>query len=98
MKPLSCLLVLVLILAQVDDALAIAAVLPSAPLPDDSDEYLPAQPAVQEQEASRDHRPAFAFGVLPRDSSRRLVNGLWSQGKVISRSVCPLYALMSLQI
>jgi len=59
MKPIGYLLILLLLSAQLDDAWAIAPVLPSAPVGDDNDEYLPAQGRPQAEESPPCQKPAF---------------------------------------
>jgi hypothetical protein len=98
MNRLAYFLLLLLILAQVDDYWAAAPVLPSVPLADD-DEYLPAQKRAQNEERSRHQKPMFV-GLKPRTAdlplARRGVSSKWNLTTPITPP--PLYVFMSLQI
>jgi hypothetical protein len=99
MKRLAYLLVLLLISAQAEDAWAVAPVLPSAPLTDDNDEYLPAQRQLQGAASSSRQAPAFN-GLKPRtadfSSARSGVPSEWNLTTPFGPP--PLYVFMSLQI
>jgi hypothetical protein len=99
MKPHACLLILLLISAQADDAWVDAPVLSSTSLADENDEYLPApRPPHVEQPSSR-QQPVFDgvkyqtadFSLVPRAVSSE-------QNLTIPFAPRPFYLLMSLQI
>jgi hypothetical protein len=93
------LLALLLISAQVDDAWTGASVLPSAPLADDNDEYLPAQRQPLQTRLSPGQWPRFAFPTTQAaDCSvvRRCVPFAWDLTTPFTPR--PLYVFMSLQI
>src|SRR5262249_51124323 len=98
MNRLTYFLVLLLILAQVDDYWAAAPVLPSVPLADD-DEYLPAQKRPQNEERSLHQKPVFV-GLKTRTAeislARRGVPSKWNLTTPFTFP--PLYVFMSLQI
>jgi hypothetical protein len=99
MKRLSYLLILTLLLAQVDDAWAVANVLPSSPLPDDSQEYLPSQQPTQREESTPRQYPLFTDSKQQTANSsfvKRCVPGKWNL--VATFAPPPLYKFMSLQI
>jgi len=99
MKRLVYFLILLLISAQVDDTWAVAPVLPSAPLTDDNDEYLPAQWRSLGERSSSSQKGLFD-GRKPQtanfSSVRRGVPTEWK----LTTSFAPhsLYVFMSLQI
>jgi hypothetical protein len=99
MKRLSYLLILLLLSAQVDDAWAVSPNLPSAPLADDNDEYLPAQRRAQGEQSSSRQKPVFA-GRKPQTADcspvRRGVPPEWSLTAPFAPP--PLYVFMSLQL
>jgi hypothetical protein len=99
MRRLTYLLVLLLMAAQVDDAWAVAPVLPSAALADDDNEYLPAQRRPQEQLSSSRQKP------VSRALAPRTADFSFAPRGVLSRRTLtppfaptPLYVFMSLQI
>ena len=98
MKRLAHFLILLLLLAQVDDAWAVAPVSPSAPITDDDDEYLPAQWRLRDEQSSG-QEPAFV-GVKPQTADfplvRRGVPLQWNLSTPFAPP--PLYLFMSLQI
>jgi hypothetical protein len=99
MKWLACLLILLLISAQIDDAWVVVPVLPPAPLPDGNDEYLPAQWSSRVEQSSSRQRPVFDavklrtadFAFVPRS-----VPSEWNLTTTFAPP--PLYVFMSLQI
>jgi hypothetical protein len=99
MKRLAYFLILLLISAQVDDAWVVAADVPSTPLVEDGDEYLPAQRPPQEElfSSSQGARfvrltvPAMNFSVV-----RRNLPPSWNLAAPFTAP--PLYAFMSMQI
>ena len=98
MKPLACFLILLLVSAPVDDALVAAPVLPSAPVADDTDEYLPAQARTRGEPSSRmqavadaPNLPAADIHFDPKGSPAG-----WTLTTPFAPS--PLYVFMSLQI
>src|SRR5262245_8891908 len=99
MKWYAYLLVLLLISAQADDALAAAPVLPSAPLADDNDNYLPAQRRPQEEQSATRQRPIF-FRMKPVTGNSSVVRrGVPSElDQTVPFTPPPLYVFMSLQI
>jgi hypothetical protein len=99
MNRLAYLLVLLLISAQVDDAWAVAPALPSAPLSDESDQYLPAQRQLQGAASAARQPPAFS-GLKPRTADFTSVrSGVPSEWNLTTPfGPLPLYVLMSLQI
>ena len=100
MKRLPCLLILLLISAQVDDSWAVAPVLPSASLPDDNEEYLPAQRRLQEQRSSPRQEPVVFDSVRLHHAALSFVpRGVPSERNLTTPfTPPPLYAFMSLQI
>ena len=91
-------LILCLFSAQVDDAWAVAPVLPSAPLSDDDDEYLPAKRQVRDEQSSG-QEPVFV-GFKPQTANfplgRRGLPLEWNLTTPFTPP--PLYVFMSLQI
>jgi hypothetical protein len=99
MKRLPYLLVLLLLSAQVDDAWAVAPVLPSAPLADDNDEYLPAQRRPQEQRPSSCQKPVFEAVKSPNANFSFVPRGAPSERNLTTPfGPPPLYVFMSLRI
>jgi hypothetical protein len=98
MNRLTYFLILLLILAQVDDYWAAAPVVPPVPLTDD-DEYLPAQKRPQNEERSCQQKPVFV-GLKPRTAdlplARRGMPSDWNLTTPFTPP--PLYVFMSLQI
>jgi hypothetical protein len=92
-------LVLLLIWAQVDDYWAAAPVLPSAPLADEDDEYLPSQWRPQEEECAPQQEPGFV-GLKPQTADLPLVRrGVPSEWNLTTPfTPPPLYVFMSMQI
>jgi hypothetical protein len=92
-------LVLLLFWALVDDYWAAAPVLPSAPLADDDDEYLPSPRRPQEDECSPHHKPVFD-GLKPQTADFSLVRrGVPSEWNLTTPfTPPPLYVFTSLQI
>ena len=99
MNRLAYLLILLLISALVDDFWAAAPVLPSAPLADDDDEYLPSQRRPREDECPAHQKPAFV-GLQPRTAAFPLVRrGVPSERNLTTPfTPPPLDVLTSLQI
>ena len=99
MNRLAYLLILLLISALVDDFWAAAPVLPSAPLAEDDDEYLPSQRRPQEGECPPHQKPAFV-GLQPRTAAFPLVRrGVPSERNLTTPFTSPpLDVLTSLQI
>jgi hypothetical protein len=99
MKRLAYLLVLLLISAQAEDAWAVASVLPSAPLSEENDEYLPAQRQLQGAASASRQAPAFN-GLTPRTADFSPVrSGVPSEWNLTTPFGPPsLYVFMSLQI
>ena len=97
MKPLICLLTLLLALAQFDDCWAAAP--PSDSPAADNDEYLPAQRRPREQRPSSRHRPAPGAATL-RQAAPSEVSGGVPPGPGLTTPFAPppLYVFMSLQI
>ena len=99
MKWCAYFLILVTLWDQVDDVLAIAFVLPSVPVADEDDDYLPAQRRSHEEESVVHKGPAFVR-LKPRTADvppvRSSVPFGWSLTTPFTSS--PLYAFMSLQI
>jgi hypothetical protein len=99
MKWIAYFLILLVISAQVDDYWAVAAVLPSAPLADDNDEYLPAQRQLRGEQSSSRQTPVFD-AVKPRTADfpvvPRSVPSEWNLTPPFAPP--PLYVFMSLQI
>jgi hypothetical protein len=99
MKRLSYLLILILLLVQLDDSWAIAHILPTGPLPEDSQEYLPSQLQSKGNESSSCQSPLFkildqqttGFSFVQRCVPCELI-------QVAPFAPPPLYVLMSLQI
>jgi hypothetical protein len=98
-KRYAYLLIILLLWGQVDDVLAVAPVLPSAPLADDDDDfYLPSQRRIQEEESRPDKKPALV-GLEPRTADSSLVpRGVPFGWGLTTPFTPPLYLLMSLQI
>jgi hypothetical protein len=98
MKRLPYLLIL-LLTAQADDYWAVAPVLPSAPLADDNDEYLPAQRRPQEQRPFSRQKPVFE-AVTPPDADFSFVpRGVPSEWNLTTPfGPPPLYVFLSLRI
>jgi hypothetical protein len=98
MNRLASFLILLLILAQVDDYWAASPVLPSVPLADD-DEYLPAQQRPKNEERSSHKKPVFV-GLKTRTAdlplARRGMPSKWNLTTPFTPP--PLYLFMSLQI
>jgi hypothetical protein len=101
MRRFAYLLILPLLAAQVDDALAAALVLPSAPLADeeDDDACLPSQRRPQEEEPHPGKRPAFVR-LQPRTAAPPLARrgGQPESNLTTPFGPPPLYVFMSLQI
>jgi hypothetical protein len=99
MKPLVAILALLLISAQADDAWAVAAVVPSAPLADDGDDYLPAQRQSGGGQSSPRQEPVFP-GLKPQTAGSSPARGGLTRGGRRAAPAAPplLYLLMSLQI
>jgi hypothetical protein len=99
MKRLSYLLILILLLVQLDDSWAIAHIMPTGPLPDDSQEYLPSQPPTRGVESSSCQSPLFT-DLKPQTANFLFVPGCFScQWIVVAAfATSPLYIFMSLQI
>jgi hypothetical protein len=100
MKRLPYFLILLLLTTQVDDALAVPFLSPSAPLADDDDdEYLPSQRRPQEEESLPGEEPASA-GLKPRTANfpiaHRGVSPEWTLTTPLTPP--PLRLFMSLQI
>ena len=98
MKRLAYLLVLLLISAQVDDAWAVATVLPSVSLADENDEFLPAQRLAQDRRTSL-QKPLFEALKPANADVAFMPRGLplaWNSTTPFGPS--PLYVFMSLQI
>ena len=99
MKWLSYLLIVFLVSAQVDDYWAVAPALPSAPLADDNDEYLPAQRHSRGEWSSSLQKPVF-LSLLPQTAEFSSVRrGMPSELNRTAPLAPPsLYVFMSLQI
>jgi hypothetical protein len=97
MKRFACFLVLLLLLAQVDDVLAVAPILPSVPV-SDADEYLPAQRQPREELAVRNRESSQSVRDCANTASGH-------QGAPVCLKPClpgtfapsTLYVFMSLQ-
>jgi hypothetical protein len=92
-------LILLLFSAQVDDAWAVAPVLPSAPLADDdNDEYLPARRQLRDEQCAS-QEPAFV-GHKPESADFPLARGgvpyEWNLTTPFTSPPCSVF--MSLQI
>jgi hypothetical protein len=99
MKQLAHLLVLLLISAQVDDAWAVAPVLPSAPLSDENDEYLPAQRQLQGAASVSRQTPAFNHLKTRAADFAPVRSRVPSEWNLTTPLAPPsLYVFMSLQI
>ena len=99
MKQLAHLLVLLLISAQAGDAWAVAPVLPSAPLSDENDEYLPAQRQLQGAASVSRQTPAFNHRKTRVADFAPVRSGVPSEWNLTTPLAPPsLYVLMSLQI
>jgi hypothetical protein len=99
MRWLAFILILLLVSAKADNALAVAPVVPSAPLTDDDDEYLPSQRRPEEGPSFPGHKPAFLglkSEATGRPSARRVVPP--GRGLTTPFAPRPLYVFMSLQI
>jgi hypothetical protein len=98
MKHLSYLLILILLLVQLDDSWAIANILPTGPLPEDSQEYLPSQLRTPEERSSTSQSPVFTL-LEPQSGHfscvRRCVP---CDLNLVATFSSPLYMFMSLQI
>jgi hypothetical protein len=99
MRRLAFILILLLVSAKVDNAWACAPVVPSAPLTDDDDEYLPSQRRPEEGPSSPRQKPAF-LGLKSEATGRPLVRRGVPPGRDLTTPFAPrpLYVLMSLQI
>jgi len=99
MQRLAYLLVLLLISAQAEDAWAVAPVLPSAPLCDENDEFLPAQHQLQGAASASRQTPAFN-GLKPQTADFSPVrSGVPSKWNLTTPFGPPLlYVFMSLLI
>jgi hypothetical protein len=99
MNRLVYLLILLVISALVDDFWAAAPALPSAPLADDDDEYLPSQRRPQEDECPPHHQPVFV-GLQPRTADFPLARRRVPSERNLTTpfTPSPLYVLTSLQI
>jgi hypothetical protein len=100
MRRLAYFLILLLLSAQVDDAFAVAPVLPSAPVAGDDDgEYLPSKPRRLEQESLPDKEPAFD-GLKAETADFPLVRrGVPSERNLTTPfTPAPLYVFMSLRL
>jgi hypothetical protein len=99
MSRLVYLLILLVIADQADDAWAVAPGLPSAPLADDNDEYLPARTQARDEQSSSGRGPK-SVGLKPQTADcsvvRRAVPPEW--GLTTPFTPPPLYLFMSLQI
>jgi hypothetical protein len=99
MKRFAYFLVLLLFSAQVDDAWAVAPVLPSAPFADDNDEYLPAQRRSGEEKSASVQEPMFVGLKSPTADIPIARSGAPSDGNLTAPfTPPPLYLFMSLQI
>ena len=98
MKPLAYLLILLLVSAPVDDALAFASASPSAPLTDAGDEYLPAPVRIRGEPSSRPQAVADASNLPAADIhfDPKGLPAAWTLTALLTPS--PLYVFMSLQI
>jgi hypothetical protein len=97
MKRLPYFLVFLLISAQVDDAWAVASDLPSAPVADDNDEYLPAQRGFRDEQSSG-QETAFV-GIERRSADCSFVGRARFEWNLTTPfTPRPLYVFMSLQI
>jgi hypothetical protein len=98
MNRIAYFLLLVLMWAQVDDYLAAALLLPSAPLADD-DEYVTSRQQPTEEECSAREKRVFV-GLKPQTADfsllQRDVPSEWNLTAAFSPP--PLYVFMSLQI
>jgi hypothetical protein len=98
MKKFACLLILLTVWGRVDDYLAVAPVLPSAPLADDDDEFLLAQCRSRADQSS-DQEPVFAGPKRRTAHSSSLRSGLPAERDLTKPfTPPPLYLFMSLQI
>jgi hypothetical protein len=99
MKRLTFLLIFLLLSSQAEDAWAIAPFVPSAPLSDENDDYLPAQRQFQGA-TSVSHQPSAFNGLKLRTAHTSLVrNGVPSGRNLITPFDSPaLYVFMSLQL
>jgi hypothetical protein len=98
MKRLAYLLVLLLISAQVEDAWAVAPVLPSALLSDENDEYLPAQHQLQGAASASRRTPAFNGLKAQTADFSPFRSGVPSEWNLTTPLAPPsLYVFMSLQ-
>jgi hypothetical protein len=98
MKRLSYFLTLILLLVQLDDSWANALILPTGPLPEDSQEYLPSPLRTQGEVSSAYQSPLFT-DLNPQANFlfvRRCCSCEWIVVATVSTS--PLYLFMSLQI
>jgi hypothetical protein len=101
MKRFAYLLILLLLSAQVDDAWAVPPVLPSAPLVDDNDEYLPAQRRPWEEKSASGQGQMFATRLKSLTADfppvqRGVVPFEWNLTTPFTPPL--LYVFMSLQI
>lgn len=99
MKRLPYLLIVFLVSAQVDDYWAVAPVLPSAPLTEDNDEYLPAQRHSRRERSSSLQKPVF-LSLLPQTAEFSSVRRGMPAERNLTAPLAPpsLYVFMSLQI
>jgi hypothetical protein len=99
MNRLVYLLILLLSSVPVNDAWAVAPDLPSAPLADDNDEYLPLRRQVRDERSSSGQGPMFV-GLKSQTADfavvRRGVPSKWNLTTPCTPP--PLYVFMSLQI
>ena len=99
MKRFAYLLVLLLISAEAGDAWAVAPVLPSAPLSDENDEYLPAQRQLQGAASVSRQTPAFNRRKTRTADFAPVRSGVPSEWNLTTPLAPPsLYVFMSLQI
>jgi hypothetical protein len=99
MKWLTFLLILLLISAQIDDVWAVVLDLPSAPLDDDNDEYLPAPRQLRGDQSSSRQQPVLG-ALKPRTADFPLAPGSVPSERNLTTPVAPpiLYVFMSMQI
>jgi hypothetical protein len=93
------LLILLMISAQVGDVWAVDPDMPSAPVADDNDEYLPAKRQRREEESASDQGPMFVGLKSPTADFPLVRRGVpFDRNLTTPFTPPPLYVLMSLQI
>jgi hypothetical protein len=99
MKRVAYGLVLLLISAQVQDTWAVALVLPSTPLADENDEYLPVQRQPRGEQPSSSPKPLFNALKPPAVDVSFVPRGVPAEWILTTPFAPPLlYIFMSLQI